>query len=197
MAGAVLNVVVGRVYYTDMRSKMLFWLATAFFAVSGYTVSATSTLPEVQITPLTDLQQDARIAKSKKLPILIIFTAGYCHYCEVVKEEFLKPMIRSGEYVDKVLIREAEVDSYTDIRDFSGKPIGLDNLAVHYRATMTPTVILLGPDGELLTQRLVGVTTVDFYGGFLDDAIDTALARLRAGPTTLSENSAPAARAGD
>jgi len=162
-----------------MPTRIILLLVFLSFSVIAYAFSATEGIPEVSIIPLTDLQQDARISKSQRLPILIAFTADYCHYCEVVKEEFLKPMIRSGDYTDKVLIREAEVNGYTEVIGFSGEQIGLDNLAVHYRASMTPTLVLLGPTGELLTESLVGVTTVDFYGGYLDDAIDVALEKLR------------------
>jgi len=180
----VLNILVRLVYYNrneegNMLVKNFLLLFILSFSVAAYVIAATDDIPEVNIIPLSDLQQDALLSKSKKLPILIAFTADYCHYCEVIKDEFLKPMILSGDYTDKVLIREAEVNSYTNIRGFSGEQIGLDNLAVQYRATMTPTIILLGPEGELLAERLVGVTTVDFYGGYLDNAIDAALAQLR------------------
>ena len=162
-----------------MPIKIIPWLILLLLSSVIFAAANMDDIPEVGITPLSDLQQDARVSKLQRLPILIAFTADYCHYCEVIKEEFLKPMIRSGDYTDKVLIREAEVNSYTDIKGFSGEQIGLDNLAVQYRATMTPTIILLGPEGELLAERLVGVTTVDFYGGYLDNAIDAALAQLR------------------
>lgn len=162
-----------------MPIKIFPWLTLLFLSSVIFAAANINETPEVSIVPLSDLQHDARLSKSQRLPILIAFTADYCHYCEVIKDEFLKPMILSGDYTDKVLIREAEVNSYTSIRGFSGEQIGLDNLAVHYSATMTPTIILLGPEGELLAERLVGVTTVDFYGGYLDDAIDSALAQLR------------------
>ncbi|UCE90318.1 MAG: hypothetical protein JSW10_05755, partial [Pseudomonadota bacterium] len=51
--------------------------------------------------------------------------------------------------------------------------------AQRYSAFVMPTVVLVDHRGRELAPRLVGVTTPDFYGGDLDDAIDTALGRLR------------------
>ena len=150
---------------------LVFWASPA--------ATTTEKLNHVSLELLTDLQQDAELSRQQKLPILIAFTASYCDYCEIVKEEFLKPMLRNDAYRDKVLIREMVLDSYSSVRDFSGKNISPDTLASRYRAYLTPTVVLLGPDGAEIAERLRGITTVDYYGGFLDDAIDTARAKLQ------------------
>ena len=45
---------------------------------------------------------------------------------------------------------------------------------------LIPTLILVDHNGRKLTQRMVGLTTPELYGGYLDDAIDQAQARYRA-----------------
>ena len=136
-------------------------------------------LPEVQLKTATDLRAEGELARQRQVPILIMFSMTHCPYCVVVREEFLKPMLRSGDYADKVIIREIHTDDYGTLRDFDGTPVTPDELAHRYRASLSPTVVFVDAEGRELARRLVGITTVDYYGGFLDEAIDTSLQRLR------------------
>jgi len=134
---------------------------------------------EVTLTDLTDFKADATQAKTKNLPILLMFSASYCGFCSIVKEEFLKPMKISGDYTNKVLVRIVELDSIDDIIDINGETIEPEALAQRYNADLTPTLVFVDSNGNELTQQMVGVTTIDFYGGYLDEAIDNSLTRLR------------------
>lgn len=40
-------------------------------------------------------------------------------------------------------------------------------------------MLFLDPQGRELTDRMVGINTLEFYGGYLDQNIDTALSRVR------------------
>lgn len=132
-------------------------------------------LPEVHIAELKDLQREAGLINQRDLPMLIIFSAEHCPFCVTVKEEFLKPMLRSGNYTDKVLIRRVELDEGQQLRDFNGKKLSGRKLASRYKVFVTPTLIFLDAQGRELTDRLIGITTVHYYGGYLDDAIDSSL----------------------
>jgi len=134
-------------------------------------------LPPVTLPQATDLQALGEQARSRNLPLLVMFSSAHCPYCMVVREEFLKPMLRSGDYTDKVIMVEVEADE-TPITDFDGQTRSALDVAQRYDATLSPTVVFLDPQGNELAPRLVGITTVDFYGGELDEAIDLALMRL-------------------
>jgi thioredoxin-related protein len=136
-------------------------------------------LPYVKVREPTDLQAVAQEARQRQLPILIMFSRDGCPYCDVVREEFLKPMLRSGDYTDRVIMLEIHSDSYAPIRDFNGQMVNPDSLAHRYRAGFAPTVVFLNHQGKELAERLIGITTRDFYGGFLDEAIEESLHRLR------------------
>jgi thioredoxin-related protein len=136
-------------------------------------------LPYVKVREPTDLQAVAQEARQRQLPILIMFSREGCPYCDVVREEFLKPMLRSGDYTDRVIMLEIHSDSYAPIRDFNGQMVNSDALAHRYRAGFAPTVVFLNHQGKELAERLIGITTRDFYGGFLDEAIEESLHRLR------------------
>ncbi len=131
---------------------------------------------------LNDLQAAAREADEREIPILLSFSAHYCGYCDLLEEEFLQPMLISGDYEDKVLIGKILIDDEQRIRDFTGVSTSGPELADRYRIDLTPTLVLLDGRGDELTHRLVGLTTLDFFGGYLDNAIDEALAKRRAQP---------------
>lgn len=135
-------------------------------------------LPYVKVREATDLLAVGQEAQARQLPILIMFSMRDCQYCDVVREEFLKPMLRSGDYVDRVIMLELYSDSEAQIRDFNGKPISAEKLIQRYQAGFAPTVIFVDSQGKELAERLIGITTRDFYGGYLDEAIDASLQQL-------------------
>ena len=141
-----------------------------------------ATLPAraVEVPVTTDLQADARQAAERRVPLMLVVAADYCSFCKLLAEEFLKPMLLSGDYTDKVLIRELRIDDDDTIRDFDGAEISPDTIALRYRASLTPTLLFLDAQGREVAQRLVGVGTLDFYGEEIDQAILRALQGIRA-----------------
>lgn len=154
----------------------LLWFSLLLLSMTSVQAEA---LPYVKVREPTDLQAVGQEAQQRQLPILIMFSRQGCPYCDVVREEFLKPMLRSGDYTDRVIMLEIHSDSYAQLRDFNGQMIGAEALAHRYRASFAPTVVFLNHQGKELVKRLIGITTRDFYGGFLDEAIDQSLQRAR------------------
>lgn len=126
-----------------------------------------------------DISADARLAETHKLPILLAFTTDYCDYCVQLEEDFLKPMLISGHYLDKILIRKLVVGSSYRLIDFDGTATNTDQFASRYRVRLYPTLLFLDSQGNELAERMVGINTPEFYGGYLDQNIDTALSRVR------------------
>ncbi|TDY03739.1 thioredoxin-related protein [Thiohalophilus thiocyanatoxydans] len=135
--------------------------------------------PAYEVPRTTDLRADGRLARERNLPLLIMFSQDGCGYCDQVREKFLEPMRKSGEYTDKVIMRIIKVDRFADIRDFDGRMREPDEIAARYQASVTPTVVFVDYRGHQLAERVLGITTPAFYGGELDDAIDVALQHLR------------------
>lgn len=137
-----------------------------------------------QVPHTTNLYADGQLARERNLPLLILFSMDECTYCEIVREQFLEPMLRSGDYTDKVIMRMVKVDEYAPIRDFDGQRREPAAISRRYRASLTPTVIFVDHRGHELAPRLLGVTNVYYYGGDLDKSIELSLSRLR--PVQLS-----------
>jgi len=136
-------------------------------------------LPPVDLLELEDLSAQGDGGKLNGRPLLLAFVADYCHYCEIVEEEYLRPMLRNRDYDSKVVIRTLDLGSGTNIIGFDGKALSIQALADRYDVMVTPTVVFLNQAGTKLAPTLVGVTNAEFYGGFLDDAIDAAWVRLK------------------
>jgi len=133
---------------------------------------------DVEIDTVVDLGALKRQAEKKSLPVLMLFTAEHCGYCEIIRDEFLLPMIKSGDYESKILIKQIYIDRYQQLRNIEGEEISGDAFALKYNIHVTPTILFLSPTGKELAKRLVGVGNVYYFGGTLDKHIDQALKAL-------------------
>jgi len=134
---------------------------------------------DVKVEEVSDFAQLGKTSNEKHLPILLVFSAKHCTYCKRLEEDFLKPMLRSGDYDDKVLIRKVNIDGFGSIRDFKGNDMDVQDFVDQYQVFVTPTVVFLDGNGTQLTKKRVGLNTPDFYGAYLDQSINTALDTLR------------------
>lgn len=131
-----------------------------------------------------NLQRDGQLAQKKNGVVLVMYTSDYCSYCERVLNEFLLPMSRNPDYQNKLVMRRVDNTGVTRVRDFDGSVEDHRQFASRQGVVMVPTVVLYDRNGKTLGKPLVGLTTVDYYGFYLDQAIDEALAKVRGGATT-------------
>lgn len=148
-------------------------LTTLLTTLVAAPIATAADLPVIK-----DLRKEASQAQEKHLPILVMFSADHCTYCVRIEEDFLKPMHSGGFYDEKVIIRRVKLGG-TNITDFDGSSISTKELAERYDVSVTPTLVFIDAQGRQLNQKLVGLTTPELYGGYLDQAIDTSLDRLR------------------
>ncbi len=126
-----------------------------------------------------NFQADARATARRKLPFLVIFTSPGCHYCEIVKRDYLIPMHKDTAYRDKVAIREVTVGSDTPLVDFDGTKTTEGAFAAAHKVFMVPTVKVLDPTGNDAAEAIVGLLTPDYYFGYLEAAIEEGLRKTR------------------
>ena len=144
---------------------------------------ATATLAAGVTVPITeDLQAEGELAQERSVPLLVMFYSEHCYYCTRVEEDFLEPILISGDYTDKVIIRRVDLVNSSHITDFDGTPISVANLAARYKVRVTPTLVYVNGEGKQLAEKMVGLTTPDFYGDYIDRRIDAALHKLRKEP---------------
>jgi thioredoxin-related protein len=136
------------------------------------------------VPPARDLQKDGAAARAINGAVLVVLVGEHCLYCERVLNEFLIPMSGNKTYRAKVVMRRLVVSDDEPMRDFAGRPTTPRRLAEQYGYSLVPTVLMMDWRGRILARPVVGLTTVDYYGMYLDEAIDTALAKVR-GPAPL------------
>ena len=154
--------------------RLLALILTWFLTVSGSFAVAGD-----DIVYARDLSADGQTMRTKGVPLLVIFTRPDCPYCDRLMDEYLIPMQRNKSYQSRVLMRQIEVGGDDPLVDFSGKAITHAQFAGRYRASLTPTIKLFDSNGAELTNAIIGYTTPDLYGGYLDQAIDEAYAKSR------------------
>jgi len=144
----------------------------------SFPLSADDVLPYVELKTARDFSQLGKTAREQGKIILLEVSASDCEYCELLEEEFLKPMLRSGDY-DKVLIRKIDMDGYQTTIDFSGKTTSPDEFAHRLKVKLTPTILFFDGHGNEISPRILGINSLDLYGGYLDDAINNGLQKIK------------------
>ena len=134
---------------------------------------------EVDVPVAGDLQQDGQAARDSRLPVMLVFSAISCPHCDELEEEFIRPMLLGGEYTDRILIRKLVLDNGSSLTDFAGQRRLVENFASSYGVYVTPTLLFVDHTGRQLAERMVGINTIEMYGGYLDQCIDTALMHIR------------------
>jgi len=139
-----------------------------------------ATVPVHAVPLATDLAQAAATVVRDCKPLALEFATPACSYCRLLETEVLNPTLRNSSYDTRVLMLKVMMGTTGTLRDFDGDRISGDQLAQRYRIDLTRTLIFVDAKGTELTERMVGVTTLDFYGGYLDEALDKARGRLLA-----------------
>ncbi len=154
------------------------WLKTVFIGLLALTTSQLTSGQEIQVPLARDLRSDALQAATRRLPLMIIISQSDCSYCKRLKREIIRPMIASKAYTEKVIIRELLLDAGVTVLDFDGRKIAGSDFASRYREWVTPTLLFLSADGTELVERIRGINNVDYYGFYLDQSLEQALARI-------------------
>jgi len=152
------------IFMLILLTSMVLLSVPQIFADSG-----DSTIPVV-----TDLSQDASLARSQGLVILIEFSNDDCEYCLLLENEFLIPMSKNQAYREKVVIRSLPLNGGHQFKGFQGELVSASQFASKYQVMVTPTMVFLDANGNELSEKLVGIWSIDFFGSYIDERIDTA-----------------------
>lgn len=155
--------------YRPLRPALLLLLL-----VSRFTVADTLTL-----SPADNLQQLGETAAERGIPILLMVSQYHCGYCERMKNEILNPMLLSGEYEGRVLMRELSIDPGEQVINFQGLPESAESFSHGYKAYVTPTLLFLDGSGQEAVERIRGINTIDYLPLYIEDAIDNATRAMR------------------
>ena len=116
----------------------------------------------------------SNIARSRNLPLVILVDQADCPYCRQVEGDYFAAILAGGDYDDKVVFGKISLDAGEFISLDEGRRVPTREFLQPFQAGLTPTVLFLDADGNQLVENLVGLTTPDFYGFYLEQAIRRA-----------------------
>ncbi len=128
-----------------------------------------------------DLASDGAAMRAAKVPMVVLFSQAGCSYCDEART-YIVPMANEPANAKRALFRQIDIDSDAALTDFAGQSTTHRRLAGQLGARVTPTVSVLDADGRTLAEPIVGMRLADFYGQYLDNAIDDARATLAGKP---------------
>jgi thioredoxin-related protein len=167
------------------KNIFLAWIATSvIIIISNNTFaeqdnSTTGTAKTTTTVPLaTNLLATMRFSKKRKLPILLMYSAEDCEYCDRLEEQVIKPMLIDGEIHSKVILRKVMIDGIEKIKDFSGKNIDPEEFADRRGIDVTPTLQFVDALGHELTPKLIGYQGGEFFPAYLTNAITESKEKL-------------------
>ena len=127
-----------------------------------------------EIETVKDLRELKKQAESNNLPVLLMFAAEDCDYCEALRKHYLVPMVESGEYSSIILFRLLYIDDYSYLRDAKGKLISGDSVALKYDVEVTPTLLFVNSEMQEVAERIVGLSDFNYFDETLKNHIDKA-----------------------
>ncbi|HIP95493.1 MAG TPA: hypothetical protein EYH38_02930 [Leucothrix sp.] len=166
---------------------MKFFISCLVFIFS----TGLSNASEVSSALLEESDFQALSAKMKKqsLGLVLMLHAEDCPYCALMENEILSPMVVSGDYDNRVVIRKLQIDDARDVKDFDGSIVKPSDISDRYGATLTPTLIFLDYRGKKKAETMVGINTIDYFGVYLDEAIDKLVGNIKTGLADISKSS--------
>ena len=126
-----------------------------------------------------DLHGLGRESGLRKIPVVLFFSSVHCEYCDLVRDEFLNYLSTDPAFMNKLLLREVRMDSIRPLLDFSRQSISHAAFTEQRAIELVPTIQFTDGVGDILVEDIVGVTTLGFYGAYLEQAIEKSLNILR------------------
>jgi thioredoxin-related protein len=114
---------------------------------------------------------------SKRVLVLVIDQPG-CEYCAYIYEHEIAPLRLAGEFNASAIFRRIDMTSEEPVTDFQGNATTERTFAKRYQVLVTPTLLFLGDEGATLHEAIVGVSSRDYYGYYLEKAISSARRQL-------------------
>jgi len=161
-----------------LRLRLFFVLAIlAWLAASPAAALAATAVAPGRLEAARDLAADGRLARESHLPILLFYSRADCPWCERARREHLQPLAR--ENPPRAIVRQIDIDQDAALTDFAGKATTHRRFGQGIKARLTPTLAFVGPDGQTVADTIVGYKLADFYGAYIDRAIEDARTKLK------------------
>ena len=143
---------------------------------SGPVAAQTSArVPPVVLSAPASLQIELAAALKAGQPLVLMVSLDGCPYCKIARENYLAPLVREeGLRVVQINMQHAEA-----LKDLQGRDTTQAQLIAELKVTVAPTLIFYGRGNQEVAPRLEGMSSLDFYGAYLEQRVHTARQALR------------------
>ncbi|MCW8920482.1 MAG: thioredoxin fold domain-containing protein [Sedimenticola sp.] len=148
--------------------------SSALLALTLITLSFLIQAAPLNTPKVFDWSLEASTASKGNKPIMVVFSSDRCNYCDLLNQQVLNPLLKSGDLANRVHLREFKIDRSGKVVDFDGDPIRSHIFVSRYNIYATPTVLLLDQNGNILGEPIVGFNNPVTYKILLDKTIQQA-----------------------
>ena len=127
---------------------------------------------------ITDWQSISEQSRKNRVPVVIMVDQEDCPYCYRVENEYFAAIFANGELSDQALFGKISIDYGETIVVEGGEAISTREFLDEYNPDFTPTILFLDDKKKELVDKIIGLTTPDFYGYYLEAANREAYKKL-------------------
>ena len=131
--------------------------------------------PFKDIPEAKSLQAEISAALKVGSPLLVFVSLDNCPFCKIAKNNYLIPLMNE----QPVSIVQLNFWHASSVVDWQGRTLSQDQLIRTWNVKVAPTILFLGKDGREIAPRLVGGSTSDFYGAYLQERIEQAIKAVK------------------
>ncbi|WP_455204678.1 thioredoxin family protein [Kaarinaea lacus] len=151
---------------------IVFIFTIAFLAHNSIALSSEAgNQASVDVPLAEDLSTLSDSAKKGNIPIVLMYSAEDCEYCQRLENDVIKPMILSGDLDQRMIFRKVMIDSIAEIKDFNGSEVYSDDFAFQRGVRVTPTIQFVDDRGRELAPKMIGYQNDDFYAAYFENSI--------------------------
>lgn len=132
--------------------------------------AAAATLPNAK-----SLRDELAMALKVGNPLLVLVSLDACPYCKVVRDHYLGPM----RVQDSLPVVQVNMHSNAALQDFRGTAQTHDKMVRTWQIRIAPSVLFFGADGAEVAPRLIGASSTDYYGSYLEQRLSQARAAIK------------------
>lgn len=154
------------------RRRFQICLGSSF---AGFLSVSTMSAPLKDIPEAKSLQTEISVALKVGYPLLVFVSLDNCPFCKIAKNNYLIPMMNE----QPVPIVQVNFRHANPVVDWQGKTLSQDQLIRAWNVKVAPTILFLGKNGREIAPRLVGGSTSDFYGAYLQERIEQSIKALK------------------
>ena len=154
------------------RRRFQIWLGTS---LAGFLSLNAISGPVIDIPEAKSLQTEISTALKAGYPLLVFVSLDNCPFCKIAKNNYLIPLMNE----QPISLVQINFRYTSPVVDWQGKTRSQDQLIRAWNVKVAPTVLFLGKDGREIAPRLVGGSTSDFYGAYLQERVEQAIKALK------------------